>query len=166
MTGTGSESSARNMDAASRASARFSSRVYPAMRDIHCRSAPAQNDDPAPRSTTTRIDPSVGTVAAHDDKSRMRSSLKALRTSGRLSVTVVTAPPDTDSVVITLFSATPLHPEDAEPRVAHGRVARRRQAERERIASQRRIEHAVVPQARGGVVRRSFVVILLKDWCF
>src|ERR1051326_380701 len=67
----------------------FSSRVYATMRDIQLRSAPAQKFAPLPRRTTARAversRPSKSSMA-----SAISSSLKALWTSGRFSVTVTT----------------------------------------------------------------------------
>src|SRR5580765_7330209 len=156
MSGTGMRSSARNIDAACRASAMFSSREKPIMRDIHCTSAPAEKTVPAPRRTTARTEPSAGTDVANAVRSAIMSSLNALRTSGRLSVTVVMGP---DS----MSSAGILHPEDAELRIRNRRVVRGGEAERERIARASRVENAVVPQSCGRVVGRALAIVLLED---
>ncbi len=100
MSGTGMESSARNICAAFRASARFSSCENPSILPIHCTSAPALNTVPDPRMTTARMEPSAGTLAANAVSCSIMSSLKALRTSGRLSVTVVTVPRFTRTALI------------------------------------------------------------------
>src|SRR3954447_7435982 len=75
-----------------RASRTFSSCVYATIFDIQARSAPAENILPAPERIATRAGPAAVTDSAHAVISAINSSLKALRTSGRLSVTRTTAP--------------------------------------------------------------------------
>jgi hypothetical protein len=92
MSGTGRVSSAENIRAIARASRTFSSCVYDTIFDIHVRSAPAQNSLPAPPRTTQRTLRSFAVDSAQRVSSSMTCSLKALRTSGRLSVRYSTAP--------------------------------------------------------------------------
>src|ERR1051326_915416 len=158
--GMGSASSASNIFAIARASRMFSPRDYPTIFDIHVRSAPAENTFPAPANTATRgasgrLAPAA-TDSAHDVNWAISSSLKALRTSGRLRVTRTTGPSVSMSSVIMLHGprgASRLHAKHAELRVGNRRVERRRQAERERLTRFGRIQNPIVPQARGGVVR-------------
>ena len=56
-----------------------------------------------------------------------------------------------------------LHAEHAELRRRDRRVEAGRQAKRQRLAGPRRIDDAVVPEARGGVVGRSLALVLLED---
>src|SRR3989304_4107491 len=60
------------------------------MRFIQLRSAPAQNAEPAPASTMTRTASSFSIARKTLVKSAIKTSSKALRTSGRLSVTMAT----------------------------------------------------------------------------
>ena len=59
--------------------------------------------------------------------------------------------------------ATSLHPEDAEGRLGNRRVQRGRDAEREHAARVERVDDAVVPQARGRVVRVALLLVLRAD---
>src|SRR5215210_9540621 len=93
ISGTGNVSRAVNIADIAIASRSLSSREYATILDIHARSAPAQNAFPAPDRTATRA-PLEATVAAHADNSAITSSLKALRTSGRLRTTRTTGPSD------------------------------------------------------------------------
>src|SRR6185436_7448453 len=60
------------------------------MRFIQFRSAPAQNAEPAPVSTTACTASSLSRSSNARVKSAINASSKALRTSGRLSVTMAT----------------------------------------------------------------------------
>src|SRR5258706_14090659 len=60
------------------------------MRFIQFKSAPAQKAEPAPASTITRIDSSFSISRNAFVKLEIRTSSKALRTSGRFSVTMAT----------------------------------------------------------------------------
>src|SRR5262245_29359720 len=90
----------------------------------------------------------------------MTSSSKALRTSGRVSVTRRTPPvrelPWTGRI-------PSRHAEDPAPGIGDWRSARREQPERARLARFRRIQDAVIPQTGGRVVRRSFAIVLLEN---
>src|SRR4051795_10374020 len=55
------------------------------------------------------------------------------------------------------------HPEDAVSELAQRRVGARREGEPQHGAGLRGIDHAVVPEAGGGVVRVSLVLVLLAD---
>src|SRR5258708_17533333 len=60
------------------------------MRFIQFRSAPAQKAEPAPASTITRMVSSFSISRNAFVKSEIKTSSKALRTSGRFSVTMAT----------------------------------------------------------------------------
>src|SRR4051794_30427273 len=55
------------------------------------------------------------------------------------------------------------HPEDSVAELAQRRVGTRRQGQPERGAGLRGVDHAVVPQAGGGVVRVALVLVLITD---
>src|SRR5471032_3584185 len=59
-----------------------------------------------------------------------------------------------------------LHPEDAELGVRDFGVERGRQAQAQHHAGVGRVDHAIVPQARGGVVRVALVFVLVLDRLF
>ena len=90
--GNGSVSSRLYIRASASASRRFSALVYSAVLAIHERSPPAENTRPAPRSTAARTPRSACRETAHSESSSTIASLKALRTSGRLSVRCSTDP--------------------------------------------------------------------------
>src|SRR5471032_1509614 len=91
-------------------------------------------------------------------------SLNALRTSGRFRVTVATLPSMTIfRVSNSMFSLSRSHAENAELRVRNFGVQRGRQAQAQHHAGVGRVDHAIVPQARGGVIRVALVFILLLD---
>src|SRR5947207_9436707 len=79
------------------------------MARIHARSAPAQNALPRPPSTTTRSAWSADSMRKVSVSSRMTPSLKALRTSGRLSQTSATCAEgrSTSSVVGVVTASLP-----------------------------------------------------------
>src|SRR5579863_4874419 len=60
----------------------------------------------------------------------------------------------------------PLHAEEAETRVLCGRVAHRGEREREDAARLERVDHAIVPEPRGGVVGMALALVLLADRLF
>ena len=62
------------------------------MRFIQLRSAPAQNAGPLPASTTARTASSSSSALKVAASAAISASSKALRTSGRFSVTVATPP--------------------------------------------------------------------------
>src|SRR5436190_12310221 len=70
--------------------AKFSASPAAAMRRIQPRSAPAQNAEPLPVSTTTRASASAWSALNASVNERMTVSSMALRTFGRLIVTVAT----------------------------------------------------------------------------
>src|SRR3954452_20070165 len=55
------------------------------------------------------------------------------------------------------------HPEDAVAELAQRRVGARGEGETEHGAGLRGIDHAVIPEAGGGVVRVALVLVLLAD---
>src|SRR5688572_32432724 len=55
------------------------------------------------------------------------------------------------------------HPEDAELRRWNGRVERKGDAKCKHLARASGVENPVIPDARRGVVRRSFVLVLRQD---
>src|SRR5688500_479082 len=55
------------------------------------------------------------------------------------------------------------HSKDAEPRLRDRRVERSGEAQGQRLARPRRIQDAVIPQPRRGVVGGSFALVLLQD---
>src|SRR6185295_5526573 len=55
------------------------------------------------------------------------------------------------------------HPEDAEARLRNGLFERQRQPQREAAARVDRIDDAIVPQPRGGVIRITLLLVLLAD---
>src|SRR6476620_5269056 len=57
----------------------------------------------------------------------------------------------------------PLHPEDAVADVFEGRVGAGGQGEAEHGAGLGGVDHAVVPEPGGGVVRMTLVLVLLPD---
>jgi hypothetical protein len=72
------------------ASFRFSSKSISPIRFIQLRSAPAQNTFPRPASTTARTAGSASSTPNAAVSSAIMVSLKALRTSGRLSQSTAT----------------------------------------------------------------------------
>src|SRR5579875_373129 len=118
-------------------------------------SAPAENAVPAPVSTTTRTAGSRASVAKTPSSSRTSASSKALRRSGRLSVTVATPRASRDS-----SSALMLHPEDAEVRRRDRSIKARRDRHRQNPARVFGIDDAVIPQSRAGVIRMALGLVL------
>src|SRR5262249_412657 len=112
--------------------------------------------------------------------SPIRASSKALRTSGRERTTRATGPRFStrtrgmsssliaDEIPRRLGTTRPTtssassHPEDADARLLHRRVVGRREPEREGRARLRRVEHAVVPDPGGRVVRVALPLVLLQ----
>src|SRR5688572_4484104 len=137
------------------------------MRFIQFRSAPAENDLPAPPRTTTRTESSPSMARKAAVSSSMRTSSNALWRSGRFSVTRPTGPWCSTARALLIgdfpswFAFS--HAEHAEARFLVGRVASRGQREPEHPARIGRIDDAVVPEARGGVVRVALALVLLAD---
>src|SRR6185437_12769974 len=130
-----------------------------AMRRIQFRSAPAENDLPAPESTTTRMPFSASMERSASVSSAISASSNALCRSGRFMVTSPIGPWRSMASEVMEVS----HPEHAEPRVLDGRVEGRREAQGEHAARVHRIDHAVVPEAGGGVVGMALALVLLAD---
>src|SRR5690348_824230 len=140
------------------ASARFSRLLWPATRRIQLMSAPAENAEPAPVSMTRRTERSRASVAKHRSSSRIRASSKALRRSGRLSVTVATPRASCET------STAPMsHPEDPEMGLFNGRVEARRNRHCQHAARVLRIDDAVVPQPGAGIIGMALAFVLLAD---
>ena len=95
MIGTGQVSMVSSMSAIAIASCSLPSVSRAIAARIQSRSAPAQNDGPAPAKTTARSSagPSRSSIAKVVRSSAMREASKALWTSGRSSVTRATTPP-------------------------------------------------------------------------
>src|SRR3954467_9979117 len=135
----------------------FSSFEKPDMRFIQFRSAPAENDLPAPESTTMRTESSPSISRKDWVSSAMSASSNALWRSGRLRVMRPTGP------WCSMAREVMSHAEDAEVRRLLGRVARHREREAEDAARVRRVDDAIVPEARGGVIGVALALVLLAD---
>src|SRR5690349_8545960 len=137
------------------------------MRFIQFRSAPAQKDGPEPASTTMRTASSASMVRSASVSSTMSVSSKALWRSGRLSVTRPIGPWRSMASAVDTGSGTGggegLHPEDTEPRVFQRGVAGGSERQPEDAAGVGGVDHAIVPEARGGVVRMALALVLLAD---
>ncbi len=105
------------------ASRRFSSIEKPAIRFIQLRSAPAENDLPAPESTTMRMPSSASMERNASVSSAMSASSNALWRSGRFIVMMPTVP--CRSIARASVTSVPLHAEDAEARLFRGCVGGR-----------------------------------------
>src|SRR5260221_1332972 len=144
------------------ASRGFSSAEKPAMRFIKVAPAPAENDFPAPESTTTRMASSASIERKASVSSAMRASSKALWRSARFRVMRPTGPwrsTASDSLTLLLL----LHSEDAEARLLFGRVAGGGERKREHAARVGGIDDAVVPEPRRRIVRMALALVLLAD---
>src|SRR5256885_727474 len=140
------------------------------MRRIQLRLAPAQKAGPSAASTTARTSLRLPTEWKAWVMSAMTSSLKALRTSGWVSVMVARGPWNSrvSAVVFMKYLAArkegpPSHAEHAEARVLYGSVARGRQAQRQHAARVGRVDDAIVPQARRRVIGVALILVLLAD---
>src|ERR1044072_539836 len=94
----------------------------------------------------------------------MTVSLKALCSSGRFIQSVATpflCSTSRVSYTSSLLRAGVLHSEHAEAGLFDRGVERRRDAEREHPAHVDRIDHAIVPQPGGGVIRMALRFVLL-----
>ena len=142
----------------------FSCCVKPTIRDIHVDvGAGAEDRAGAREHGDAQRSRSLAAESAHQVSSRIACSLKALRTSGRLRTTCSTAP--SRRTVMHSNPIADLRHIRNTPNFArrHRRVPRGREPERQRPARLERIEHAVVPEARGRVVRRSLALVLVED---
>src|SRR5215212_357697 len=128
------------------------------MRFIQLRSAPAQNAGPLPASTTTRTLSSFSSSEKVLVRTVISRSSKALRSSGRLSVT--RAIPFSTS---TFSMARSSHSEDAELGVFDGRVERCGNRKAEQAARIGGVDHAVVPESRARVVGMALALVLLAN---
>src|SRR5260221_9764783 len=131
------------------------------MRFIQLRSAPAQNAGPLPARITTRMDLSFSTSENASFRREMSASSNALRTSGRLSVRRAT--PSFLSTSSITFCLCALHPKYAELRFFDRGVERGRDRQAQQAARVGRVDDAVVPQPRAGVVGVALGLVLLAD---
>src|SRR5437764_460225 len=121
------------------------------------KSPPAEKAGPSPATTITRT---VSSAPKASTASRIRRAVSASSefiSLPRFSRSVATP---SSMEVRTDWLMTPSHPEDAELGLADRLVHGRRQAERQRQPRIDRIEDAVVPNARRGVVRLPLAVVL------
>src|ERR1700730_16521898 len=124
------------------------------------KSPPAEKLLPAPPRTMTGTSGSAGTRSVASMMARASSASKAFIAFGRLRVKVAT-PSSTRVITVEVMARS--HPEDAELRRTDRLVHRRRQGKRQRRARVDRVEDAVVPQPRRGVVGMALAVVLLAD---
>src|SRR3990167_4029377 len=97
----------------------------------------------------------------------MVSSLKALRSSGRLSQTWATWPWRwMSSVGMFMGCSLGSHAEHAKARFANRRVQAGTQAQGQHAPCVRRADHAIVPQAGRGVIGMTLLLVLLADGGF
>src|SRR5215469_14134581 len=123
-------------------------------------SAPPLNETPSPCKTTARTDSSLDSAENAVVNSAIITALSALRTSGRAHVTRTIGPCRSTRSVSNVMRS---HPEDAEARRRQRRVRGRGDAEGEHRARVGRIDDAVIPQPRGGIVRIAFCLVFVKD---
>src|SRR5262249_14564863 len=109
-------------------------------------------------STTRRMPSSASNERSASVSSAITASSNALWRSGRFIVTMPTGP--WRSIAIALIAS---HPEYAEARFLGRGLHRDREREPQHAARVRGIDHAVVPQARGGVVRVALALVLVAD---
>src|SRR5574343_165892 len=153
----------RSMRARARASLRLSSMPLLAARFIQLRSAPAEKLLPRPARTTTRTSASSSRATQAAVSSAIRVSSKALCRSGRFIHRVATGPFSSISRAVNMVCS--LHPEDAELRFFGRCIHRGGKAEAEHAAGICRIDDAIVPEARRGVVGVALRLVLLADRC-
>src|SRR5258706_1860602 len=146
------------------ASRRFSSSEKPAMRFIQFRSAPAENDLPAPESTTTRMPSSASIERNASVSSAMSASSKALWRSGRFMVTMPTEPCRSiaRASLIRLVRGSS-HAQDAEARLLGRCVGGDGKRQAQHAARIGGVDHAVVPEPRAGVVGMALPLVLLAN---
>src|SRR5450631_1915 len=143
------------------ASRRFSSIEKPAMRFIQFRSAPAENDLPAPDRTIARIPSSASIERRASVISAISTSSNALWRSGRFMVMSPRGP--CRSMARDSLTRFPLHAEDAEARLFDGRIQGCSESEAEDPARVGRVDDAVVPEPRRRIVRMALPLVLLAD---
>src|SRR5687768_13646834 len=131
------------------------------MRFIQLRSAPAENDFPVPERTTRRTLSSASMERSASVISPISTSSNALCRSGRFMVTSPIGPWRSMARLFVMGGSS--HAEDAELRLLEGCIGRGREGEAEDAASVGRIDHAVVPEARAGVVGVALALVLLAD---
>src|SRR6478672_5711697 len=140
------------------ASRRFSSSEKPAMRFIQFRSAPAEKERPAPESTTRRTPSSASMERNASVSSAMSASSNALWRSGRFMVMTPTGPCRSIARLVVIS-----HAEHAEARLLPGCVVGGGERQAQHAARVGRVDHAVVPEPRGGVVGVALLLVLLAD---
>src|SRR3954471_20337688 len=134
------------------------------MRFIQFRTAPAQKAGPLPASTIALTDESPPMSSKLFFNWPMSASSKALRTSGRFSVT--RAMPSFFSTISIVTSHSCLcasHPKDAELRFLDRRVERGGDREAEQPARVGRVDDAVVPEPCARIVGMALALVLLAD---
>src|SRR5438552_14604369 len=124
------------------------------------KSPPAEKLSPAAPTTITRTAGSSVNESTASMMARAVSASKAFIAFGRLRVKVATP---SSIRVRTVEVMVRSHPEDAEFGRADRLVHRCREAQRQRHARVDRVEDAVVPQPRRGVVGMALAVVLLAD---
>src|SRR6185369_1819400 len=125
------------------------------------KSPPAEKALPSPASTITRTASSAPKASTASRIARAVSASSEFIALPRHRRSV--AMPSSTEVWTESLTLLASHPEDAEPGRADRLVHRRRQAERQRHAGVDRIEDAVVPDPRGGIVRMPLAIVLLED---
>ena len=161
----GSVDSVRSSAASACASARFSSRrgralaLHPVQVGAGARSS--CRGRPARRRARASSASSVGQRLRSD--SAISVSSKALCSSGRFSHSQAAAPRRSISSVVVVGSCAASHPEHAELRRLDRRVQRGGERQRQHARVSRRVDDAVVPQPRGGVVGVALRLVLLAD---
>src|SRR5579885_613216 len=128
------------------------------MRRIQLRSPPAEKAAPAPVRTTARTAGSAPKARNASVSSRITASSNAFRRSGRLRVSVATP---RASVARWRFMAS--HSEHAEPGRLDRGVEARRERQREDAAGLARIDHAIVPEPRAGIIGMALGLVLRAD---
>src|SRR6218665_1580377 len=141
------------------ASCWLSSREYVAMRFIQPRSAPAEKLLPSERRTRRRTCGCLEKFSIAVFSALMRTSSKALWTSGRLSVSVAT--PRSSRVVSRAVMVVPLHAEHAELRVRNVGIEGGGNGQAKHVAGFGRVYHAVIPETGTGIGRLCFLGVLV-----
>src|SRR6266850_1125013 len=129
-------------------------------RFIQFTSAPAQKTGPAPVRTIARTDASPASSPNAAVSSAMSASSKALRTAGRSSVTVATAPARVSFRHVGSIRSS--ETEDGGGRRGDRRVEAGGQGEPHRLAGVGRVEDPVVPQVGRAEIGISLAFVLFQ----
>src|SRR5471030_2276625 len=124
------------------------------------KSPPAEKMRPSPPTTSTRTESSAAHASTVSRIARAVSASSEFIASGRLRRSVAT-PSSMEVRTVSLIRTS--HPEHAELGLADRLVHRRRQCQRQGHARVGRIEDAVVPDARGGVVWMALALVGFAD---